>query len=825
MWFHKTMRQIRRHILVLGILIIAVVLVSVKAFAEAENPSVSVTPIHTVVEDEPVQILDIDGEQYLFLPSSADISGLELQSDNAMISSELSSQADENGMYKATVSVTENSSGVSSSFSLNIMKGENIGTVFFTSGDATEKGRAWIDENRDNRGSGKAKVINENGKVIYNGPINDIHLRGRTSARDPKKGYAIKLDKKAALAGDKAGKKWVLLAQYKDPLKLSDKLCKEIAAISDDAYAANETWVHLYYDGEYRGIYLLSEKNEIKSNRIDITDMEKTYELQDTDYGSEVRRKTAVNDFGNEYQYQDGLEGPEQMGGYLFELDDQYMDENNGFYFTANGKRRHAEIDSPEQGSKEAVKYISEYFQEFCDAVDDPAKIRQDGLNTKTGLYYYDYCDIDSLVNTYLLQTIASNTDAFWKSQFFYKDVDKKMVSGPIWDMDMTFGTGWSSQPDPKRDILTTQVISKGLIQIPSFQKLVRERYFEHYQKVLDSLLTTGEEVPTFMDSYNYIKDDLRMDEVLWPIKLKLGSDRLEDPSLGRWEEGTTFDDIAVYRVNWIKNHKEFLDSYFGSMDPGDAHMYANAGAEGAESHVRKCIWCEETITEPHTIQHIEAIPATYDSEGVKEHYKCVICGKLFADEDAAIELSTEDIVDARMERTDISSASIEAGSVTYTGAEASPQLVVSINGVPLTCDEDYIVHNDGSRDVGPAVLTIEGIGAYTGRAAAEFKIIPKGTAISKLTGSKKAMTVKWKKCSTRMSASRITGYKIQYSTDKSFRKNVKTVKVKGYKKTSKKIKRLKSGKHYYVRVKTYIIIKGKGYYSDWSGIKKVKIR
>ena len=32
--------------------------------------------------------------------------------------------------------------------------------------------------------------------------------------------------------------------------------------------------MNLYYDGEYRGVYLLSEKNAVKDTGIDITDLE-----------------------------------------------------------------------------------------------------------------------------------------------------------------------------------------------------------------------------------------------------------------------------------------------------------------------------------------------------------------------------------------------------------------------------------------------------------------------------------------------------------------------------------------------------------------------
>lgn len=75
------------------------------------------------------------------------------------------------------------------------------------------------------------------------------------------------------------------------------------------------------------------------------------------------------------------------------------------------------------------------------------------------------------------------------------------------------------------------------------------------------------------------------------------------------------------------------------------------------------------------------------------------------------------------------------------------------------------------------------------------------------------------------MAKSRISGYQIQLATDKKFTKNRKTVNVKGYKKTSKKVKKLKGGKKYYVKIRTYKTVSGKNYYSGWSKVKTAKAR
>jgi hypothetical protein len=76
---------------------------------------------------------------------------------------------------------------------------------------------------------------------------------------------------------------------------------------------------------------------------------------------------------------------------------------------------------------------------------------------------------------------------------------------------------------------------------------------------------------------------------------------------------------------------------------------------------------------------------------------------------------------------------------------------------------------------------------------------------------------VKWRKQTAKVSGSHISGYQVQLATDRKFTKNKRTVTVKGYKKTSKKIGKLKGGRKYYIRVRTYKVFSGKKFYSSWS--------
>lgn len=103
--------------------------------------------------------------------------------------------------------------------------------------------------------------------------------------------------------------------------------------------------------------------------------------------------------------------------------------------------------------------------------------------------------------------------------------------------------------------------------------------------------------------------------------------------------------------------------------------------------------------------------------------------------------------------------------------------------------------------------------------------IVLKATKIKKISKGKKSLTVKWKKSTQIVEGKHITGYQIRYSLKRSM-KDPKTVTVKGFAKTSKKIKKLKKKKTYYVQVRTvYIDDRGAEHFSAWSKKKSKKTR
>ena len=90
---------------------------------------------------------------------------------------------------------------------------------------------------------------------------------------------------------------------------------------------------------------------------------------------------------------------------------------------------------------------------------------------------------------------------------------------------------------------------------------------------------------------------------------------------------------------------------------------------------------------------------------------------------------------------------------------------------------------------------------------------------VNKAQAKKKALVVYWNKIAD------ASGYQIQVATDKKFKKNKKTVTVAKQNANKKTVKKLKSKKKYYVRVRSYKIVNGKKVYGKWSKIKSIKTK
>ncbi len=539
-------------------------------YARTDPAPADVTSVAATVDDHQITLTEKDGAKYLFLPASADLTKLSLTVTTTPVSDKVLLTGDKGAAYlQGTVDLTAvaaaNADGYreitasvgkgADTLTFRVMQASGLPTLYLTSADSANRGLAYVDGSKNNVVTDAAMaLIAANGTSIYNGGLTQLKARGNsTFTYAEKKSYQIKLAEPSDLLGKQEQvKTWVLLASYFDATQMHDKLIKDLAAELGLAYTASCDWVNLYYDGVYRGIYLLSEKNSVGETSVAITDMEQAYERLNEGYGTDMTTALAENSYGQQYQYTKDLTEPENItGGYLIELNHDMWDEASGFK-TRQGVAFN--VKSPEWCGDSAMKYISEYYQAFEDAVyatDDTGAYT--GYNASTGKYFYDYVDMDSLVKVFLLQELSLNCDGFISSVYFYKDADGKMFAGPIWDQDMTFGTGWNKTNDA--EIVDYHYLAKALIQIPAFKTAVVEYYSSTFAPAVREWLGNN---GTIAHQYNILKDSAAMNYKLWDF-IRIGNPENE----GHIWQGASYQGAVDEMTTWIENRLANMDSRF----------------------------------------------------------------------------------------------------------------------------------------------------------------------------------------------------------------------------------------------------------------------
>ena len=100
----------------------------------------------------------------------------------------------------------------------------------------------------------------------------------------------MKLASKADLSGMGKDKTWLLIANWLDLSLLRNEIILQLADQIGMPYAVECRMVDLYLNGEYNGLYLMTEKIQIGRSRIRITDLEETTETINTVDVSTVKK-------------------------------------------------------------------------------------------------------------------------------------------------------------------------------------------------------------------------------------------------------------------------------------------------------------------------------------------------------------------------------------------------------------------------------------------------------------------------------------------------------------------------------------------------------
>ncbi len=166
-------------------------------------------------------------------------------------------------------------------------------------------------------------------------------------------------------------------------------------------------------------------------------------------------------------------------------------------------------------------------------------------------------------------------------------------------------------------------------------------------------------------------------------------------------------------------------------------------------------------------------------------------------------------------------SGNMKVGNVFTLKATVKPNNAI-IKKVTWTSSNSKVASVSSSGKITakhPGTAVITGMTINGKSAKCIINVRPQGTPITKLQSQKK----RWLNIQYRANRN-ADGYQIQYGTSSNM-KGAKYAAVNNSAIRSYTRKDVKSGATYYVRVRTFNIVNGKRIYSDWSGIKRMRVK
>ena len=299
---------------------------------------------------------------------------------------------------------------------------------------------------------------------------------------DSKNSYRLKLDESQKFLGigDSKNKDWVLNSCKFDASLLRNYIGYEMGRmLTGIDYSTECTWAHVYINGDYRGVYMVTEFIEVAKDRVDIDD-----KIEDADNGFLIELDMRGNNEGTlgvDYFYIDGYaEGISNPREWVIKSD-----------FSLDPST-----------AVNQFEFIKNYMQKVHDAIENGTREEIEAL-----------IDIDSFVDMFICSEFSKDVDVNTASFYMYKPSGGKLHLTAPWDYDFGFGT--YGEGTSFSGLLTNTSSGnqwfKALLTREWFVDLIIKRMNDlkpEFQKFVDNVLGVGFSLTSVADS-NAMKWDL----------------------------------------------------------------------------------------------------------------------------------------------------------------------------------------------------------------------------------------------------------------------------------------------------------------------------
>ena len=398
--------------------------------------------------------------------------------------------------------------------------------------------------------------------VLYDGEL-EIKGRGNSTWQADKKPYKIKLDTKTNLLGMGKNKHWVLLSNPYDSSLSRNKLIYDLAAdMGLDTMSCQ--WVDVVLNGKVVGNYLLCEHVRVGDTRVDITNWDdiaedtakaiynankKTMTKAERDELAELMEDNMdwvtdgfITYKGQTYTISDYYELPKTNGGYLlegYEAEEPYFVSDGGYSVS---------VSSPEGIGKGMLTEINRYYSDF-----EKAALSSDFFAIINGhkVRYTELADLQSLAKYALVNEVFQNQDFMRRSTYMYKDVDGKLIFGPVWDLDNSSDNSSTNYSHYKWMGMDRAFLS-NVVKDPVFVKAMYDTYREYRYTAIEDMLKPGGDIDKTLEKLSESGEN---------------NDRLWSNKVGFEDDLNNFKIWLSRRIDWIDTQMASFETLYASLN------------------------------------------------------------------------------------------------------------------------------------------------------------------------------------------------------------------------------------------------------------------
>lgn len=413
------------------------------------------------------------------------------------------------------------------STTLQILCSERLPSVFIT---IKEKDRVLkVDRESDKRyfETGFMSLLDENGVLLCQEKLEKFKVRGNLTATFGKKPFTFTLKKPEGLLGMEPAVKWNLLANATDGTYIRNKIIRDLANECIDTYEPQGEFTEVYLNGDYQGLYLLTEAVEIAENRLEIDPIGNWFIEMELEFRTRDNPTRMITDRGQSFLiHSDSIVSEPEVAQLLSRLNDV-----------------------------------------------ESALYAENGVSEISGKALEELIDLESFARAWLVEELSGDHDVGIASQFAYalKAEEALWYAGPTWDFDGIMGnvnkpmyaipealTGVVEQSGTEDDKNQNRWLS-AMWRYPKFQELVKREYIEVFREKYEEILE--KEIDRYVDK---IRRSAALDAFRWH-KNRLNwffvipegiSNQIQDS----YEKYDTLDECLVVVKDFMARKLDFLD-------------------------------------------------------------------------------------------------------------------------------------------------------------------------------------------------------------------------------------------------------------------------